>query len=183
MRHASCHLPVPEPHDTVIKRNLPEVCGILLLAILLTSALHAGAGNALDIPMRRAIDRPTPVATGSVVHSLRGLYRYLADVALFTDCASGERPGVAERGDDAALQRACAQAVPSPGGEMLATVEGRVEPRPPEEERAARIPNRLAIERFIAIAPDPCPAKIEPLAAQPAARDTPAASGSVGRPQ
>lgn len=167
----------------MIKRNLPEVCGILLLAILLTSALHAGAGNALDIPMRRAIDRPTPVATGSVVHGLRGLCRYLADVALFTDCASGERPGVAERGDDAALQRACAQAVSSPGEEMLASIEGRVEPRPPGEEGTAKIPNRLVVERFIAIAPGPCPVTIEPHAARPAARETPAASGPVGTPQ
>jgi uncharacterized lipoprotein YbaY/heat shock protein HslJ len=86
---------------------------------------------------------------------MQGHYSYMADAALFVDCASGQRLPVAEEGDNAALQRAYAAARPSPGAPMLVTVDAIVQPRPSPE--AGRPPRPvLAVARYVAIGAGPC---------------------------
>lgn len=105
----------------------------------------------VDILMRRVGVSPEV----SEPKRMQGVYTYIADSALFVDCAGGQRLPVAEAGDNAALQRAYAASRPSPGAAMLATVDGRVSTAAPVESGGA--PRAvLVVERFIAIGAGPC---------------------------
>jgi heat shock protein HslJ len=64
---------------------------------------------------------------------MRGMFRYLADAALFTDCATARRLPVAMEGDYLALERAYLEGRSEPGTEVLVTFRGRVEERPAME--------------------------------------------------
>jgi len=68
----------------------------------------------------------------------RGEFRYLADAATFTDCASGLRWPVAMAGDYLALERLYQQQRSAPGAALLVGFDGRLEVRaamegPPRE--------------------------------------------------
>lgn len=68
----------------------------------------------------------------------RGEFRYLADAATFTDCASGLRWPVAMAGDYLALERAYQQQRSAPGAPLIVAFDGRLEVRaamegPPRE--------------------------------------------------
>ncbi len=62
--------------------------------------------------------------------AMRGMFRYMADAAVFTDCATGQRHPVAMAEDYVALERAYLESRPEPGGEVLVTFNGRIEDRP-----------------------------------------------------
>lgn len=68
----------------------------------------------------------------------RGEFRYLADAATFTDCASGLRWPVAMAGDYLALERMYLQQRSAPGAPLVVAFDGRLEVRaamegPPRE--------------------------------------------------
>jgi uncharacterized lipoprotein NlpE involved in copper resistance len=68
----------------------------------------------------------------------RGEFRYLADAATFTDCASGLRWPVAMAGDYLALERAYLQQRSAPGAPLVVAFDGRLKVRaamegPPRE--------------------------------------------------
>jgi uncharacterized lipoprotein YbaY/heat shock protein HslJ/uncharacterized lipoprotein NlpE involved in copper resistance len=68
----------------------------------------------------------------------RGEFRYLADAASFSDCASGLRWPVAMAGDYQALERHYGSVRPAPGAPLLVRFDGRLETRaamegPPRE--------------------------------------------------
>ena len=84
---------------------------------------------------------------------MQGLYRYMADAASFVDCQTGKRVPVAQEGDNAALQSAYGAARSAPGAPVLATVEGRVLPRP-KMDGVGEEPT-LIVDRFVEIASQP----------------------------
>jgi heat shock protein HslJ len=57
---------------------------------------------------------------------LHGMYSYMADAGLFTECLTGWRMSVAMEEDNAALERAYLEARATPGGAMLVSLEGRI---------------------------------------------------------
>ncbi len=61
---------------------------------------------------------------------LRGMYSYMADAGLFTECLTGKRFPVVQEGDNAALERAYAKERIEPGEPILVAVEGRFAMRP-----------------------------------------------------
>lgn len=75
-----------------------------------------------------------------------GMYQYMADAGLFTDCVTGVRVPVAMEADNAALERAYLGAQDEPGQEMLVSVTGRVDQRPPMEGEGTL--EHLIVERF-----------------------------------
>jgi copper homeostasis protein (lipoprotein) len=97
---------------------------------------------------------PSPPASDGL-RRLSGHYTYMADAALFTDCASGQRMAVAEEGDNLALQRAYLAARPAPAAPMLITVDARVRP-PQVPEGGGQARPVLVVERYVAIAAGPC---------------------------
>ncbi len=69
-------------------------------------------------------------AGAQVEGSYRGMYSYMADVALFTECGTGLTYAVAFERDAAALERAYLQFQTGPGEPLLVTLRGYVEQRP-----------------------------------------------------
>jgi copper homeostasis protein (lipoprotein) len=61
---------------------------------------------------------------------LSGMYRYMADAALFTECRTGLRLPVAQEADNVALERGYLSARREPGEEVLITLEGTIALRP-----------------------------------------------------
>jgi len=83
---------------------------------------------------------------------MQGLYRYMADAAMFTDCQTGENFPVAFEGDNRTLEAAYLNAPHQPGEPLLVTVRARVMARPPMEG-AGTVPT-LIPDQFISISTD-----------------------------
>jgi copper homeostasis protein (lipoprotein) len=83
--------------------------------------------------------------------SMTGMYRYMADAAMFTECRSRRRMPVAQEQDNAALEAAYTRARREPGEEILARLEGQIALRPKMEGDGAQ--PTLVVERFIKVWP------------------------------
>ncbi|HMN45806.1 MAG TPA: META domain-containing protein [Povalibacter sp.] len=84
--------------------------------------------------------------------TMRGLYRYMADAAQFEECLTGLKLPVAMEGDNVALQTAYATVRREPGAAVLASVEGRIAPRPAME--GDRTVDMLVVDRFVRFWPN-----------------------------
>lgn len=82
---------------------------------------------------------------------LRGMYVYMADAALFTECETGKRYPVAFEGDSVALERAYLEARRRPGEELLISLEGRFAERPAMDGGGTE--TSLVVDRFIGVWP------------------------------
>lgn len=105
------------------------------------------------------------------VLQLQGMYRYMADAAVFDECRTGRRLPVAFVADNLALERAYLEVQRTgdlePGGPVLAQLEGRIGMLPPMEGDGL-VP-QLEPLRFIGLQPEQtCP----PLFAQAELRGT-----------
>jgi len=96
--------------------------------------------------------------------TMRGMFRYMADAGLFTECVTGQRWPVAQEADNAALEREYLKVRRDPGGPVLVSVEGRVAMRPTME--GGGLQPTLVPERFVGAFPDetcgPRPAPARP---------------------
>jgi copper homeostasis protein (lipoprotein) len=95
---------------------------------------------------------------------MRGAYAYMADAGAFTECLTGKRMPVAQERDNAALEAAYSKSRATPGGSLLATVDGRIAMRMPMEGSGPR--PTLIVERFHKVesarcAPAPSTASLE----------------------
>lgn len=121
---------------------------------------------ALDGQRLRILDpdgRPLPASVPSELQralsfqpleprlALRGVYTYMADAGLFTECLTGQRWPVAPEGANATLEAAYVRARPGPGAGVLVSVEGRVAIRP-RVEGAGTQPT-LIVDRFLNVWP------------------------------
>ncbi len=64
---------------------------------------------------------------------MSGMYLYMADAAIFTDCRTGRNLPVAMEGDNRALEEAYLKARHHPGEALLVTLQGRIVERMPME--------------------------------------------------
>lgn len=99
-----------------------------------------------DLLTRRAIRTPPPQTL-----RLRGMYRYLADVGIFTECATGREFVVATEGDNAALEQSYLETREKSSDRLLVTLEGRVEARPKIEGEG--LDDTLVVEAFCRVWP------------------------------
>lgn len=105
----------------------------------------------------RAVEQDT--VPGSP-RTLQGEYFYMADAATFTECLTGRRMPVAMEGQSVALERAYLAAGGAQQGPMLASIEGRIEPRTPMEGEGLQ--PTIVVERFVRLSPgERCPAGVE----------------------
>lgn len=82
---------------------------------------------------------------------MRGMYSYMADAALFTECLTGRRFAVAFEADSISLEKAYLKAQSVPGQAILVNVEGQIAQRPAME--GDRTEQSLVVDRFIGIWP------------------------------
>lgn len=95
---------------------------------------------------------PTVAADLYMPKPMAGMYSYMADVALFRDCASGVRYAVSMEADNLALERGYLAVVPEAGAEVLVKLNGRIEERPAMEGDGVEI--NVIPDEFIGAFPD-----------------------------
>jgi copper homeostasis protein (lipoprotein) len=83
--------------------------------------------------------------------TLRGLYSYMADAALFEECLSGRRFQVAQEADNVALERAYLGVRKQPGEPLLVSLQGRIAERPAMEGTDSVL--TVVPERFLGVWP------------------------------
>jgi uncharacterized lipoprotein YbaY/heat shock protein HslJ len=83
--------------------------------------------------------------------TIRGMYSYMADAGILTDCRTGKKYPVAQEGDNAALERAYAKVRKNPGEPVLVTVEGRIASRPKMEGSGEE--EKVIVDRFRSFTP------------------------------
>ena len=112
-------------------REMPlqfEVVGPRTLRALDLNGRPAGTGTRYDLGSTGQL-QPADLSRG-----LHGMFRYLADAALFEECLTGRRYPVAMEGDYLALERAyLARPDATPGAPVMASFDGDITRRPPME--------------------------------------------------
>jgi copper homeostasis protein (lipoprotein) len=83
--------------------------------------------------------------------NLSGMYRYIAEAGMFTECMTGWRLLVAEKRESDALETAYARRQQQPGEELKARVDGRLVVRPHPDTGVEQ--RMLVVERFIDMMP------------------------------
>lgn len=130
--------------------------GAWLLVALVVSGC-AAPDHSEEVPPSDAEEDVTPPAsredtTGSAetASSLRGMYRYWADAAIFADCGTGSSYWVVPEGDALAVERAYLDAREEPGEPVLVTLRGTLGVRPGMEGSPV---DALVVEAFEAVWP------------------------------
>ena len=93
--------------------------------------------------------------------AMRGMFRYMADAGIFTECSTGQRWPVAQEADNATLEREYLKVRKDPGGPVMVSVDARVALRPKME--GPGLQPTLVPERFIGAFPgESCPPRPAP---------------------
>ena len=86
-------------------------------------------GRPIDSRLPFELTRAAAFQPVDVRLTMRGTYSYMADVAMFVECSTGQRWPVAAEAASADLERAYAVMRPAPGAAVLVEVEGLVAQR------------------------------------------------------
>jgi len=112
------------------------------------AAVALGLGGCTDST------EPSAAVSGGV--ELTGMYTYMADAAMFEDCASGERLPVLIEAAHIDVERAYLEMRTDPGAPLLLTARFEVVERPPEPGMPVR--KHLRVVKFDRFRPeDDCP--------------------------
>jgi uncharacterized lipoprotein NlpE involved in copper resistance/heat shock protein HslJ len=90
-------------------------------------------GRDIESALNYDLRRKDEIGTIEPRLNMRGMYQYMADAALFTECLSGRKFPVATEGDNLALERAYLEAQREPGEQLLVSLTGRIAARPKME--------------------------------------------------
>jgi copper homeostasis protein (lipoprotein) len=90
-------------------------------------------GKDIESALNYDLRRKDEIGTIEPRLDMRGMYQYMADAALFTECLSGRKFPVATEGDNLALERAYLEARREPGEQLLVSLTGRIAVRPKME--------------------------------------------------
>lgn len=96
-----------------------------------TLRLLDSAGRAIESDLDYTLTRSETFDPIEPELRMRGMYRYMADAAMFTECLTGRRLPVVMEADNAELERAYLEAVDEPGRDLLAVITGRIVERVP----------------------------------------------------
>lgn len=93
--------------------------------------LTRGAGDSVEILMKMVAAQPAPGGSSAERPArFTGLFRYMADAAIFQECRTGQRWPVAMERDFPRLERAYRNAAAEPGAPARLSAWATVEPRP-----------------------------------------------------
>jgi copper homeostasis protein (lipoprotein) len=125
----------------------PRSCGwCAVVAInIVTGAGALTAGQCGLLPGVAAFQRIEPSI------EMTGLFRYMADAPVFTECGTGKRWPVAMEGAYRDLEAAYLQARRQPGEDLMSQVVGRVALRPSLD--GGQPAPALVVERYIGVRP------------------------------
>ena len=106
-----------------------------------------GDGRELSAEPEHDLRRTARAPTFEPRLMMRGMYRYMADAGVFTECATGQKLAVAQEEANAALEREYGKQHQQPGDELLVSVEGRITTRPRMEGAGEQA--TLVVERVV----------------------------------
>lgn len=98
------------------------------------------------------VDPETQYSTGSPGMELEGMFRYMADAALFRDCRNNRTYPVSMEGQFIELERAYLNSGIKPGSEVMVKLRGRLLERPSMEGNINKI--KIIVDEFHSILPD-----------------------------
>ena len=108
-------------------------------------------GRDIESSLNYDLRRKDAIGTIEPRLTMRGMYRYMADAALFEECLSGRRFQVAQEADNIALERAYLEAQRQPGEALLVSIQGRIAEHPAMEGDAMVL--TVVPEHFIGVWP------------------------------
>lgn len=134
---------------------------------VIASLTACGSTDTVD-GLSRVVDPPPTVSskvpdTESKVLMMRGHFTYMADAALFADCATGQRLHVAMEADYIGLERAYLDSVSEAGQPLLVSIEASIVERPAME--GDDVEEVVLVNRFDSILQDESCAPEKPDAA------------------
>jgi copper homeostasis protein (lipoprotein) len=114
-------------------------------------------GKPIDAPFDHTLRREAAFVPIRPQTFMVGLYVYLADAGMFTECSTGWNLPVVAEGDNAALERGYAASGVEPGRPVLVNLEGRIELRPSMEEARPPRPSLVPVHFNRAWPAERCP--------------------------
>jgi len=108
-------------------------------------------GNPIESSHHKELARLSNPAPLEPRLAMKGMFRYMADAAVFEECLTGRKLPVAMEADYVALARAYAEKRGEPGSALLASVDGRIVERVNMEGPARPM---LVVERFLSVSLD-----------------------------
>jgi copper homeostasis protein (lipoprotein) len=90
-------------------------------------------GKEIESKLNYELIRDDKLAALDPSVKLEGMYIYMADAGILTECVTGMRFSVLPKGDNVALQRAYLEARQEPGQPIKAEIEGRISLTPPPD--------------------------------------------------
>lgn len=104
-------------------------------------------GREIETELNYDLERTSVFTPVEPQLTMRGMYRYMADAALFEECLTGKRLPVAMEADNIALERGYRESGVEPGRPVLVSLDGRIAERPAMEGGGTVL--SLVPERFI----------------------------------
>ena len=109
---------------------------LIFISDTIAPVLTRGAGSEVELLLVRIASGAKPPAPGngdSTGMALEGMFRYMADAAVFRDCRDGKTYPVSMEGQYIELERAYLNPGIEPGSEVLINIQGRLLERKPME--------------------------------------------------
>jgi uncharacterized lipoprotein YbaY/heat shock protein HslJ len=117
-----------------IRAKITDQGELLFIYDTATPVLTRGAGNTVDMMLVRVPGREEPPGM-----ELEGMFRYMADAALFRDCRNNKTYPVSMEGAYIELERAYLNSGIEAGAEVLIQLKGRLLERPSMEMNTNKI--------------------------------------------
>jgi uncharacterized lipoprotein YbaY/heat shock protein HslJ len=128
---------------------------LIFISDTIAPVLTRGAGNEAELLLvrtDRGAELPEQGHGDSTGMALQGMFRYMADAALFRDCRTGKTYPVSMEGQYIELERAYLNSGIEPGSEVLINIQGRLLERKPMEGNSNII--KLIPDIFNSLDPD-----------------------------
>jgi uncharacterized lipoprotein NlpE involved in copper resistance len=139
------------PDDRLVLRGRRDGPIQFEIADTHTLRLLSQQGQPIESQLDYALKRLAQVDRISDVFPMQGQFTYMADAGRFSECRTGTSLPVAQEADNAALERAYAEARQEPGAPVLVTFDGRFAMRPPMEGDGLR--EVVIVEKFGEVRP------------------------------
>lgn len=127
-------------HRYAVRAQITQGDKLLYMTDTMNPVFTGNDNNKVDIVMKRIYKIPES-------HVMEGLYKYMADAALFKECLTGKYYPVAFEADNVALEKAYLKDTNGTGDFLKVELKGKIVKRPKMEGEGEE--DTLLVERFI----------------------------------
>jgi len=129
-------------HRYAVRAKITQGDKLLYMTDTMNPVFTGNDTDNVDLVMKRIYKIPES-------HVMEGLYKYMADAALFKECLTGKYYPVAFEGDNVALEKAYVKDANGSGEFIKVEVKGKIVKRPKMEGEGEE--DTLLVERFISM--------------------------------